>query len=308
MQNLFITVNLRFNIVYNTTWGQSILILGSTKWLGNWDINNCKPLKYERDDIWSIEIVANVKKNEHLQFEYKYILFEEQTGLRVFESGDNHCFDSIISCENNILINDTWNNEINTTPVAPISETPKSDSDLKSMESHSIHSTLTSLTALSVPMANSSQEVPISQNKETVKLSKQENEEELQPKTTNTTYSLRSPSFLVIPPYNDKNNQIVSTQSTPVREIKYKEDYVIVSKVKNDEFEIIGPQVVSESTSGLGIAPKVQGKTNNIHTVEDYYEGNPQKVTKIGLQACEREGYEMVHNQKNKDTPNCMIQ
>ncbi len=82
---LFMTI--RFSLPYRTTYGQRLVLCGSLPALGNWQLADALPLRYdEATTRWSAEI--EVPAGAGPDISYKYVLLSEGGGV-VWEWGDN---------------------------------------------------------------------------------------------------------------------------------------------------------------------------------------------------------------------------
>ncbi len=99
-------MKLSFKIDYQTTWGEAILVSGSTPQFGQWDPNLAIPLKNQFPGEWQVTIETDAD-----QLEYKYVL-QNQKGNFIPEWGPNRK----ISFEGNeckeIRLRDFWRSSI----------------------------------------------------------------------------------------------------------------------------------------------------------------------------------------------------
>ena len=78
---------LKFYIKYDTTFGESIGIIGSNKELGNWNTKQLIQLKWNKGNIWTGEI--NVDENNLEDFEFKFVILFNGN-IKKWESGSNN--------------------------------------------------------------------------------------------------------------------------------------------------------------------------------------------------------------------------
>ena len=76
-------MKLSFKIDYQTTWGESLFVCGSTPQFGQWDPARAIPLKNQFPGEWQTTI-----ETESNDFEYKYLLQNQQGGF-IWEWGAN---------------------------------------------------------------------------------------------------------------------------------------------------------------------------------------------------------------------------
>jgi len=99
-------MKIHFKISYFTNWGQRILVSGNIPELGNDDFTKALPLnfQYKEDWIGDLEI-----ENQNMScFQYKYILFDENTGLYV-EEWDAHRQIELNKNAEHFFCFDEWN-------------------------------------------------------------------------------------------------------------------------------------------------------------------------------------------------------
>ena len=87
--------NIKFEIKYDTKYGEEVGILGSNNELGNWNINNIFHLRWNNGNIW----IGNININEpYINFEFKFVItFNKE--IKKWENGENNkiFFDSLIN-------------------------------------------------------------------------------------------------------------------------------------------------------------------------------------------------------------------
>jgi 4-alpha-glucanotransferase len=100
-------MKIHFYLKFFTKFGQSLSISGSTKALGDNDVNRAFPLSYLNHDFWHGEIEADPA--EAVKIQYKYV-FRQEDGTLIVE-GDNHKqLDISKSGVDEIEVFDTWCN------------------------------------------------------------------------------------------------------------------------------------------------------------------------------------------------------
>ena len=85
-QNKIDINSIKFEIKYDTAYGEEVGILGSNESLGNWNINNIYYLKWNYGNIWTGKI--NINK-PYKNFEFKYVITFNRK-IKYWESGDNN--------------------------------------------------------------------------------------------------------------------------------------------------------------------------------------------------------------------------
>ena len=81
---------IKFNIQYNTNFGEEVAILGSIPLLGFWKLEGKFKLKWNEGNIWTGEIDMN--KDNLKYFEFKFVIIEKNN-IKLWESGNNNIFD-----------------------------------------------------------------------------------------------------------------------------------------------------------------------------------------------------------------------
>ena len=76
-----------FLIKYDTTYGESIGIIGSSKELGNWDVNGLIQFKWNKGNLWTGEI--DVNENNLEDFEFKFVILNNGQ-VKSWENGSNN--------------------------------------------------------------------------------------------------------------------------------------------------------------------------------------------------------------------------
>jgi 4-alpha-glucanotransferase len=80
-------MKIHFKIPYYTYWGQRLLVSGDIPELGNGDLTKALALNYQSPEDWYAEVEVN--RDKAFQFNYKYILLNDQTGQFVEEWGED---------------------------------------------------------------------------------------------------------------------------------------------------------------------------------------------------------------------------
>ena len=95
-------MELSFKIDYQTTWGESLFISGSTPQLGQWDPKMAIPLKNQFPGEW--QTLLEVESD---QFEYKYLIKDHQ-GNPIWEWGPNRTIFFNQKLVEEIRLRDFW--------------------------------------------------------------------------------------------------------------------------------------------------------------------------------------------------------
>ncbi len=95
-------MKLSFKIDYQTTWGETLFVSGSTPQFGQWDTNRAIPLKNQFPGEWQTTIETDVDK-----LEYKYFL-QNQQGAIVWEWGSKRQISLGKSGAHEIRLRDFW--------------------------------------------------------------------------------------------------------------------------------------------------------------------------------------------------------
>ena len=98
---------LRFNITYYTNFGQKLMICGTLPELGNMKESAARemfPVDPENGK-WDLEV--DIQNRNQLQFDYRYFVFDENTGIKLYEWGDRK-IDMSPAQYNLYEINDNW--------------------------------------------------------------------------------------------------------------------------------------------------------------------------------------------------------
>ena len=95
-ENINIEINkIKFEIKYDSIYGEEVGILGSNDVLGNWNLNKIFYLKWNDDNIWNG--VINVKR-PYNDFEFKFVITDNKN-IKKWEKGYNNriIFESLIN-------------------------------------------------------------------------------------------------------------------------------------------------------------------------------------------------------------------
>ena len=86
---------IKFEIKYDTKYGEEIGILGSNNILGNWNINNIFFLKWNEGNIWNGIININ---QPYTNFEFKFVVTNNRK-IKFWQNGNNNVinFESLIN-------------------------------------------------------------------------------------------------------------------------------------------------------------------------------------------------------------------
>ena len=99
-------MKLSFKIDYQTTWGETLFVCGSTPQFGQWDPNHALPLKNQYPGEWQTNIETNTE-----QLEYKYLL-QNQQGDFIWEWGANRKITLDQKRFEEIRLRDFWRNRL----------------------------------------------------------------------------------------------------------------------------------------------------------------------------------------------------
>ena len=95
-ENINIEIDkIKFEIKYDSIYGEEVGILGSNDILGNWNLNKIFYLKWNDDNIWNG--VINVKR-PYNDFEFKFVITDDKN-IKKWEKGYNNriIFESLIN-------------------------------------------------------------------------------------------------------------------------------------------------------------------------------------------------------------------
>jgi 4-alpha-glucanotransferase len=100
-------MKIHFKIPYFTYWGQCIFVSGNIPELGNGDLSKALPLNFQAPDVWTGEL--EVSRSDNFEINYKYVLFNEQTGRYSVEWGDDRNLKIDFNNLDHLFCIDTWN-------------------------------------------------------------------------------------------------------------------------------------------------------------------------------------------------------
>ncbi|MCD7972164.1 MAG: 4-alpha-glucanotransferase [Candidatus Azobacteroides sp.] len=94
-------MKIKFNITYNTKWGQSVCVCGSVPELGLWEEKNAIDLHFVYPSTWVLEV--DINKSEKI--EYRYFLKENGNVIHR-EWGEPHCLQP--DNKKSFFVTDSW--------------------------------------------------------------------------------------------------------------------------------------------------------------------------------------------------------
>ncbi len=100
-------MKIHFRIPYYTYWGQRMMVSGNIPELGNGDLTKALFLNFQSPEDWYAEIEINRK--EEIRFNYKYVLFNDQTGQYTEEWGDDRLLVIDSAKTDHFFCIDSWN-------------------------------------------------------------------------------------------------------------------------------------------------------------------------------------------------------
>lgn len=98
-------MKIRFSIDYRTYWGQKVMLFGSAKELGDWDVSKAVALKFRGGETWEISVDF---KKEIESVEYKYLILNENTSDYEIEFGNERSVSWTKNEKRDIKIRDFW--------------------------------------------------------------------------------------------------------------------------------------------------------------------------------------------------------
>ncbi len=101
-------MKIKFYINYHTQWGQKIKLAGSLSKLGKWDDDKAAEMVLQESGNGNWELEIEVKNTKSFSFEYKYFIFDENSGVRLWEWGENRAITVKPKEQNNLEISDFW--------------------------------------------------------------------------------------------------------------------------------------------------------------------------------------------------------
>jgi len=100
-------MKIHFKIPYYTYWGQRLLVSGNVPELGNGDLTKALALNYQSPEDWYAEI--EIDRTEKVEFSYKYVLLNEQTGQTIEEWGNDRKISVEAKNTDHLFCIDVWN-------------------------------------------------------------------------------------------------------------------------------------------------------------------------------------------------------
>ena len=99
-------MKLLFKIHFHTQWGQKLKLCGSLPELGAWKEEEALHLNYIADGFWELELDVDISKTT--KFDYKYLLYFENSGWIEWEAGANREVEVPSKKYNLIELQDAW--------------------------------------------------------------------------------------------------------------------------------------------------------------------------------------------------------
>jgi 4-alpha-glucanotransferase len=100
-------MKIHFKMPYYTVWGQRLMISGTITELGNSDLTRAVAMNYQSPEDWYADV--NVETYGSLTFQYKYVLYNEQSGQYVEEWGSDRTVTVDPSKVTDLYCYDVWN-------------------------------------------------------------------------------------------------------------------------------------------------------------------------------------------------------
>jgi len=100
-------MKIHFKIPYHTYWGQKLYVTGNIPELGNRILSKALPLHFQTPEDWYAEI--DITEKSIIQFNYKYVLYNEQNDLFVEEWGDDRQLTLDPAKTDHFFCIDLWN-------------------------------------------------------------------------------------------------------------------------------------------------------------------------------------------------------
>ncbi|MBP1638162.1 MAG: 4-alpha-glucanotransferase, partial [Bacteroidetes bacterium] len=100
-------MKIHFKLPYFTQWGQKIFVSGNIPELGNGEFSRAVPLRFQGHEDWVNELECQVVDNQIIN--YKYLLFDENTGRYTEEWGDDRTIRINSATLEHYFCFDTWN-------------------------------------------------------------------------------------------------------------------------------------------------------------------------------------------------------
>jgi 4-alpha-glucanotransferase len=99
-------MTIQFYLRYHTHFGQTLLIIGNNKYLGDNDSSKALSLSYFNEDFWKVAVQLPDDFDDNIH--YKYIL-KDKDGTEIFDGEENRFLDVSLRRKKNYTIIDTWN-------------------------------------------------------------------------------------------------------------------------------------------------------------------------------------------------------
>ncbi len=96
-------MKITFNINYQTSWGQTLYVVGSIPELGSWNVSMAKPMSYNHGDIWTLEI--DVEPQTQI-IEYRYFFISNN--IRFYEEWQRNHQIKLSQSDHNYIVYDSW--------------------------------------------------------------------------------------------------------------------------------------------------------------------------------------------------------
>jgi 4-alpha-glucanotransferase len=119
-------MKIRFNINFNTLWGQTLFIVGSIPELGNWEIAAAKEMTYTEGGNWIFELYL---PDRPVNVEYRYFLKSVNKNGLVFEEWNKNHRLVVTNTQYSYFMLDYWQNR-------PQNFAPYSSAFIKSWHAH----------------------------------------------------------------------------------------------------------------------------------------------------------------------------
>ncbi|MCB0850995.1 MAG: 4-alpha-glucanotransferase, partial [Bacteroidetes bacterium] len=98
-------MKLHFKINYHSQWGQKLFVSGSITQLGSWQEDLAAEMRYTSDGNW--ELLLDVE-DDISELSYKYFILDENTGARIWETGEDRLISLETSGMKHVIIHDSW--------------------------------------------------------------------------------------------------------------------------------------------------------------------------------------------------------
>ena len=99
-------MKITLTVHYQTVLGQQIYISGSSKLFGQWNVSQAQKMDYQGNGFWKISVRTNQKRG---RIDYKYLM-KAESGLEMWEWGNNHFIEIKNEEIKEIVIDDLWRN------------------------------------------------------------------------------------------------------------------------------------------------------------------------------------------------------